>query len=178
MCVCVYNAICVYLCVCFCAKLLQSCQTLCDSMDSRLPDSSVHGILQARILEWVAIPFSNVCVCVCVCVCIIFSLIHSSVEGHCILPCLDHYKYCCYPSVNIGLYVSFPISVFLFFFYSGHVTRRGISASYGSFIFSFLRNFCVLFHSGWPNLHSHQQCKKKKKWSRSVLSDSLRPEGL
>ena len=35
------------------AKLLQSCPTLCDSMDHSLPGSSVHGILQARILEWV-----------------------------------------------------------------------------------------------------------------------------
>ena len=33
--------------------------SLCDSMDCRLPDSSIHGILQARILEWVAIPFSK-----------------------------------------------------------------------------------------------------------------------
>ena len=41
------------------AKLLQSCPTLCDPMDCSLPGSSVHGILQARILEWVAIPFSN-----------------------------------------------------------------------------------------------------------------------
>ena len=32
----------------------QLCPTLCDSMDCLLPDSSVHGILQARILEWVA----------------------------------------------------------------------------------------------------------------------------
>ena len=37
----------------------QSCPTLCDSMDCTLPGSSVHGILQARILEWVAISFSN-----------------------------------------------------------------------------------------------------------------------
>ena len=36
----------------------QSCLTLCDPVDCWLPDSSVHGILQARILEWVAIPFS------------------------------------------------------------------------------------------------------------------------
>ena len=34
----------------------QSCPTLCDSMDCSLPGSSVHEILQARILEWVAIP--------------------------------------------------------------------------------------------------------------------------
>ena len=40
--------------------LLQSCQTLCDPMDSSLPGSSVHsGILKARILEWVAMPSSR-----------------------------------------------------------------------------------------------------------------------
>ena len=37
----------------------QSCLTLCDPMDYGLPGSSVHGILQAGILEWVAIPFSR-----------------------------------------------------------------------------------------------------------------------
>ena len=35
----------------------QSCPTLCDPMDCSSPGLSVHGILQARILEWVAIPF-------------------------------------------------------------------------------------------------------------------------
>ena len=37
----------------------QSCPTLCDPMDYGLPVSSVHWILQARTLEWVAIPFSR-----------------------------------------------------------------------------------------------------------------------
>ena len=37
----------------------QSCLTLCNPSDCSLPGSSVHGILQARILEWVAIPFSR-----------------------------------------------------------------------------------------------------------------------
>ena len=37
----------------------QSCASLGDPMDSSLPGSCVHGILQARILEWVAIPFSR-----------------------------------------------------------------------------------------------------------------------
>ena len=37
----------------------QSCPALCNPMDYSLPGSSVHGILQARILEWVAIPFSR-----------------------------------------------------------------------------------------------------------------------
>ena len=41
------------------AKLLQSCPTLCDPMDCSLPGYSVHGILQARTLEWVAISFSD-----------------------------------------------------------------------------------------------------------------------
>ena len=41
------------------AKSLQSCPTLCDPIDSSPPGSSVPGILQARILEWVAITFSN-----------------------------------------------------------------------------------------------------------------------
>ena len=40
-------------------KVTQSCPTPCDPMDCSLPGSSVHGILQARILEWVAIPFSR-----------------------------------------------------------------------------------------------------------------------
>ena len=41
------------------AKSLQSCLTLCNPIDYRPPDSSVHGILPARILEWVAVPFSR-----------------------------------------------------------------------------------------------------------------------
>ena len=45
--------------MCLHAKLLQSCPTLCNPMDCSLPGSSVHGILQARKLEWVAIPYSR-----------------------------------------------------------------------------------------------------------------------
>ena len=39
--------------------LAQSCPTLCDPMNCSPPGSSVHGILQARIMEWVAIAFSR-----------------------------------------------------------------------------------------------------------------------
>ena len=42
-------------CARVCAKLLQLCPTLCDPEDCSLPGSSVRGILQARILDWVAI---------------------------------------------------------------------------------------------------------------------------
>ena len=41
------------------AKSLQSCPTLCDPIDGSPPGSPISGILQARILEWVAISFSN-----------------------------------------------------------------------------------------------------------------------
>ena len=41
------------------SEVVQSCPTLCDPVDCSLPDSSVHGILQARILDWVAISFSG-----------------------------------------------------------------------------------------------------------------------
>ena len=40
-------------------SVAQLCPTLCDPMDCSPPGSSVHGILQARILEWIAIPFSR-----------------------------------------------------------------------------------------------------------------------
>ena len=42
-----------------CCLIAQSCPTVCDPMDGSPPGSSVHGILQARILEWGAIPFSR-----------------------------------------------------------------------------------------------------------------------
>ena len=60
ICVYIYVCVCVYLCVCvYAAKSLQSCPTLCDSIDSSPPGSPIPGILQARTLEWVAISFSN-----------------------------------------------------------------------------------------------------------------------
>ena len=45
--------------MCVCAKSLQLCPTLCDPVDCSLPGSSVHGIFQARILEWAANSFSR-----------------------------------------------------------------------------------------------------------------------
>ena len=49
-------SICVCVCVCMCNL---QCPTICDSMDSSPEGSSVHGILQARILEWVTMTFSR-----------------------------------------------------------------------------------------------------------------------
>ena len=47
---------CVCVCVCVCT---QSCPTLCNPLDYSPQGSSVHGIFQARILEWIVIPFSR-----------------------------------------------------------------------------------------------------------------------
>ena len=41
------------------SEVAQSCPTLYDPMDCSPPGSAIHGILQARVLEWVAIPFSR-----------------------------------------------------------------------------------------------------------------------
>ena len=56
VCVCVQSGrgvcVCVCVCVCLCVLVAQSCLTLCDPTDYSPPRSSVHGILQARIPEW------------------------------------------------------------------------------------------------------------------------------
>ena len=41
------------------SEFTQSCPSLCDTTDCSLPNSSIHGIFQARILEWIASPFSR-----------------------------------------------------------------------------------------------------------------------
>ena len=55
----IYLTECVLVAACVHAQSLQSCLTLCDPMDCTPPGFSVHGILQARIREWVAIFFSK-----------------------------------------------------------------------------------------------------------------------
>ena len=58
---------------------------------------------------------------------------------------------------NNGVHVSFQI---IFFFFRYNIPRSGIVGSYDGLIFSFLRNFYTVLHSGYSNLHSHQQCKR------------------
>ena len=45
------------------SELTQSCPTLHDPMDCSLPGSSIHGVSQARVLEWVAIAFLQIIIC-------------------------------------------------------------------------------------------------------------------
>ena len=62
VCVCVWVCVCVCVCARVCThthSVAQWCPTLCNSTDYSLPGSSVFGIFQARILEWVAISYTG-----------------------------------------------------------------------------------------------------------------------
>ena len=70
------------------SKVAQSCPTLSDPMDCSLPGSSVHGIFQARVLEWVAIAFSKTIYDLLKLVFIIFTALASFITSCVQLKCL------------------------------------------------------------------------------------------
>ena len=125
--------VCVFVCVCVCVySVAQSCLTLCDPMDCNPPGFSVHGILQARTLELVAISFfrgsfrpSNQTHVSCIS-CIGRQILYHWATWEAPKATIDHPKMCDHGPVSIKLYswtlkyefhISFIWHQMLFFFW-------------------------------------------------------------
>ena len=90
------------------SEVSQSCLTLSDPMNCSLPGSSVHGIFQARVLQWVAIAFSGTCVYKCIHICIhthIYMYIYIYINTH------THTYICININSLSNIYLEITISV-------------------------------------------------------------------
>ena len=156
-------------------KAARSCPTLCDPRDCSLPVSSVHGILQARVLEWVAILSSRgssrprdwtqpSCFCLLL-VLLPFGLYPTGVWELCI----------CVTASSILLHVSLLLLLLL-----SRFSRVRLCATPETAAHQALPSLGFSRQERWQGLPfpSPVHESEKWKWSRSVVSNSSRPHGL
>ena len=171
-----YIPVCVCVCVCVCVWVLvtQLCPTLCDPMGCSPPGSTVHGILQARILEWVDIPFSRgssrlgdwtwISAGLLHCMQILYHLSHQGTVFHC--ECVPYLLYLLLFSatvssaaMNVGVQVSLCDPDFVSFIYTQKWDLDHIVV-----VFLIFRDFHTVFPSAMLN--------------HSVMSNSVTPRTL
>ena len=82
-------------------------------------------------------------------------VIHSSINGH--LGCFYLLAIVNDAAITIGVQIFLGDPAFNSF---GYISKSGTAGSYGNFIFNFLRNCYIIFHSGCTILHSYQECTR------------------